>query len=54
VPDTIGAARDAVEHGWISKDSLPEIGGETRQDKAPAETPLDIVDEETDRAQPVA
>ena len=49
VPDTIGAARDAAEHGWISDASLPDVGGETRQDKAAPETSLDIVDEKTDR-----
>jgi len=49
VPDTVGAARDAAEHGWIDAAALPEIGGETRQDKAPAETSHDIVSEKTDR-----
>lgn len=50
VPDTVGAARDAADHGWIDPAALPEIGGETKQDKAPAETSLDIVSETEDRA----
>ena len=32
-PDTLGAARHAVEHGLISSVSLPEIGEEKREDE---------------------
>ena len=31
--DTLAAARHAVAHGWISEDSLPEIGSEKRDDE---------------------
>ena len=40
--DTLGAARHAAEHGWISNDALPDVGEEKRADegkndsKAPA------------------
>lgn len=31
--DTLGAARHAAEHGWISADALPEVGEEKRADE---------------------
>ncbi|MHB1224316.1 MAG: App1 family protein [Gemmatimonadaceae bacterium] len=31
-PDTVGAARDAAERGWIDPAALPEIAGEARED----------------------
>jgi phosphatidate phosphatase APP1 len=31
--DTLGAARHAVEHGWISDKALPEIGEEKKADE---------------------
>jgi phosphatidate phosphatase APP1 len=31
--DTMGAARHAAEHGWISPDSLPRVGEEKRADE---------------------
>jgi phosphatidate phosphatase APP1 len=49
VPDTIAAANHAAEQGWIDPATLPEIKGETREDKAAPQTSLDIVDEKTDR-----
>jgi phosphatidate phosphatase APP1 len=49
VPDTLSAARDAAEHGWISSAALAQISGDTKKDMAPPETSLDIVSEEEDR-----
>ena len=31
--DTLGAAKHAAEHGWISRDALPEVGEEKRADE---------------------
>lgn len=31
--DTLGAAKHAAEHGWITKDALPEVGEEKRADE---------------------
>jgi phosphatidate phosphatase APP1 len=31
--DTLGAAKHAAEHGWISKEALPEVGEEKRADE---------------------
>jgi phosphatidate phosphatase APP1 len=31
--DTLGAAKHGAEHGWISKEALPEVGEEKRADE---------------------
>lgn len=31
--DTLGAAKHAAEHGWISSDALPDVGDEKRADE---------------------
>lgn len=31
--DTLGAAKHAAEHGWISREALPEVGEEKRADE---------------------
>lgn len=49
VPDTLAAARDAAERGWINHSAVAEIAGETRKDKAPPTQSPDIVDEKKDR-----
>ena len=49
VPDTLAAAEDAAQRGWIDTATVAEIAKETKRDKKAPATELDIVDEKTDR-----
>lgn len=42
VGDSLEAARHAASHGWISEGALPEIAGETAEDKAAPEPPEEL------------
>ena len=41
--DTVGAARHAAEHGWISPQALREIAGEAEADDPGGERPAPTV-----------